>query len=238
MAKQRNGRSGRTGRGPVDTLDRHGQSLLLWLWSLIVGSLHLALNIARETLQWYRKRRRSTRLCVLAVAAGLAFLWWRHQAPVYEDDAAEALARVVRSEVGVGSQQQQLHVAWATRNLAESRGETIPEMVCSPCGAQGRGRPVSSRQEAHGADRVLAARVMDASDVLDPTGGATHFVNPRLQDRLAKKGRHSGYRGNGYKKVRKRWRESYGWEPYYRLGPDLEFWGPKREKRRGRNKRP
>jgi len=26
------------------------------------------------------------------------------------------------------------------------------------------------------------------------------------------------------------WSESYGWEAYYRLGPDLELWGPKRRR--------
>jgi hypothetical protein len=86
---------------------------------------------------------------------------------------------------------------------------------------------VSSRQEPRDADRVLARSILASPPILDPTGGATHFINPMLQDDLASRGR-PGYRGRPYSEVRQRWSQAYGWEPYYRIGPDLELWGPRR----------
>jgi len=100
-------------------------------------------------------------------------------------------------------------------------------MACAPCGPQELGRPVSTRQDATDLDRELARQILAAPALLDPTGGATHFINPTLQDDLASRGR-PGYRGRPYTEVRERWMQVYGWEPYYRLGPDLEVWGPKR----------
>jgi hypothetical protein len=63
--------------------------------------------------------------------------------------------------------------------------------------------------------------------MLDPTGGATQFIDPALQDKLASRAA-PGYRGRTYRRVRRQWSRGYGWEPYYRLAPDLELWGPKR----------
>ncbi len=147
------------------------------------------------------------------------------------DQNIEALARVIRSEVGGSPPIHRTHVAWATRNLARERGQSIAEMACSPCGRQQRGRPVSSRMAARDRDRAVAKHVLAQPDSLDPTGGATHFINPRVQDKLAKSGRVRGYKGRTYKSVRMRWKKRYGWEPYYRLGPDLEMWGNKRPPR-------
>jgi hypothetical protein len=154
---------------------------------------------------------------------------WRDAHPI---DDVEALARVIRSEVGTAPHQHRLHVAWATRNLARERRQSIVELACSPCGPQQRGRPVSSRQRATAADRVLAREVLAAPCALDPTGGATHFIDPLLQDRLARVGA-PGYKGNPYASVARRWRVSYRWERYYRLDRTLELWGPARRTRRG-----
>ena len=150
---------------------------------------------------------------------------------LYLDDDGEALARVLRSEVGTSSPQQRLHVAWATRNLALERRQTIARMACWPCGPQQAGRPVSTSQAPTEADRRLAREILAASPQLDATGGATHFVNPALQDLLAAQGR-AGYRGRPYRAIRRQWGDEYGLEPYYRLGPDLEMWG--RPRRKGR----
>lgn len=139
----------------------------------------------------------------------------------------EALARVIRSEIGVGTEIQKRHVAWAVRNLARERGQTIAKMACLPCGVQGPQRPVSSVQDATPEDRKLARSVLAAGVAADPTGGATHFMNPRLQDAFARSKR-KGYRKRTYNRVRRRWIKRYGWEPYYRLGPTLEMWGHKR----------
>lgn len=165
----------------------------------------------------------------LAIGFGaLVLLWWLWPSQHVTSDV-EALARVIQSEIGHGSTKQQRHIAWTARNLANERGETIAAMVCAPCGPQKRGRPLSSRQTPTAAQRKLARSVVEAAQGRDPTGGATHFLNPRLQDRLAKSKR-PGYRGNGYNKVRRRWQRRYGWQRYYRLGPTLEFWGPKKKR--------
>lgn len=161
---------------------------------------------------------------------GLLLLRWldfgSSKQPYLRSDV-EALARVIRSEIGIGTETQKLHVAWTVRNLARSRGQTIATMACLPCGTQGPARPVSSVQDATAKDRELARRVLVAGEVADPTGGATHFMNPRLQDAFARSER-KGYRKQTYNRVRRRWITRYGWEPYYRLGPTLEMWGRKR----------
>jgi hypothetical protein len=164
-----------------------------------------------------------------AVCLGVAWLALSPRGD-YVTDETEALARVIRSEVGTSSPQHRVHVAWATRNLAASRRQTVAEMACSPCGPQQAGRPVSSFQAATEADRALARSVLAAPPILDPTGGATQFVNPALQDELAARAT-AGYRGRPYRHVKKTWSQAYGWEPYYRLGPDLELWGPRRQRR-------
>jgi hypothetical protein len=183
-----------------------------------------------------RRRRRPARLLgALVLAAGAvaaaAMLATRPPAEPFVHDEVEALARVIRSEAGTSPLQQRVHIAWATRNLAEERRQTIARMACSPCGPQQAGRPVSSRQAPTEGDRQLARQILAAPRELDATGGATRFVNPKLQDELAASGR-KGYRDRPYHAVRKRWTEVYGWEPYYRLGRELELWGPRRVARR------
>jgi hypothetical protein len=188
------------------------------------------------------------RRLVMVGAAGLlcvALVWgYRHwtrgdavDETVYVDSDAEALARVIRSEIGTGSMQQRLHVAWATRNLARKRNTTVARMACSPCGRQGPGRPVSTRFAPTDDDRKLATLVLAAPKLLDPTGGATHFIDPALRDELARSGAVDGYAGQTYQRVRQRWQARYGWEPYYRLGDDLELWGPQRPRPRRRSRR-
>jgi hypothetical protein len=181
-------------------------------------------------LRWFDQRSAITRILVLAaiLAAIITFARRREMRPI---DDVEALARVIRSEVGTESHQHRLHVAWSVRNLAREHGRSIVQLACSPCGPQQRGRPVSSRQAATDADRELAREVLAASQTLDPTGGATHFIDPTLQDRLARMGA-PGYAGNPYASVARRWRVRYKWEPYYRLGRTLEMWGPARRTQR------
>lgn len=186
-----------------------------------------------------RRRRPPVRLarvaalCVVLAAVvvlGAAIWKLRDEREVWIRDDSEALARVIRSEAGTSPWQHRVHVAWATRNLARARKQGIAEMACSPCGPQQAGRPVSSKQAPTDDDRQLAKHVLDAPGFLDPTGGATQFVNPALQDELAARAAR-GYRGRPYRLVRRVWMQDYGWEPYYRLGPDLEMWGPRRRKR-------
>jgi hypothetical protein len=223
----------------ADQVERAGHVVLTSIWSACVWLLRLFLRglwrAARHAALWFRRQDRAAQLIVVAILAGgslaAAHVIATRPAPaVYVDDEIEALARVIRSEAGTGSAPQRVHVAWTTRNLAAEQGQTIAEMACSPCGPQELGRPVSSRQDASDADRELARQILASPALLDPTGGATHFINPTLQDELAARGR-PGYRGRPYGVVRQRWLEAYGWEPYYRIGPDLELWGPRRTAR-------
>lgn len=223
----------------ADGLDRFGQRGLLAIWWLVASAVRLvalAADRAGAALgRSFRPRQLVATAALFAlVAAALVFAWrWYRASEDRPHDDVEALARVIRSEIGTGPLQHRLHVAWATRNLATERGQSIVEMACSPCGPQDRSRPVSSRQRATDADRELARQVLAAPCQLDPTGGATHFIDPLLQDQLARAGA-PGYAGNPYASVARRWRASYGWDPYYRLGATLEMWGPAR---RGRTPR-
>ena len=217
-------------------VERGGHAFFTTAWSLSVWLLWLVVRPLGQAAGRFRRLPRRGQLCIAGGSLALlvaALVVFRHSEPgtVFSPvTEREALARVIRSEIGSGSPQQRLHVAWATRNLAAERGQSVIEMACSPCGPQQLGRPVSSRQEARDADRELADAVLAAPYLLDPTGGATHFINPVLQDQLAAR-RVSGYQDRPYERVRRTWSGSYGWEPYYRLGPDLELWGPKRVRR-------
>jgi hypothetical protein len=182
------------------------------------------MRMNRRRLRVDRVVRRLFLLVVLTAGVGALVVELQ---PVYVTDEVEALARVIRSEAGISPPQHQVHVAWATRNLAGERRQSIAQMACSPCGPQQRGRPVSSSQSPTDVDRHLARHVLASPRRLDPTGGATHFVNPALQDQLAARGV-DGYRGRPYRHVRRQWTQVHGWRPYYRLGPDLELWGPPR----------
>ncbi|HTE52296.1 MAG TPA: hypothetical protein VK698_15695 [Kofleriaceae bacterium] len=223
----------------ADQVERAGHVVLTSLWTACVWLLRMILRyawrVAAHAGRWLLRQRRWVQLAVVAglgagAVAAYHVLTTRPEPAVYVDDETEALARVIRSEAGTSSAQQRIHVAWVTRNLAAERGQTVAQMACSPCGEQQLGRPVSSRQDATEPDRELARYILLSPPLLDPTGGATHFINPTLQDDLASAGR-PGYRGRPYSDVRQRWMQSYGWEPYYRLGPDLELWGPRRRAR-------
>jgi hypothetical protein len=240
------GKRGRVGRrGTLAAkVERAGHVVLTGLWTAIVWLLSLLLHAAGRVIarlfKWFSRQPRTAQVIMVAllgagsVAAAHVMTRQPLEPIVYVDDETEALARVIRSEAGTGSIQQRIHVAWVTRNLATERGQTVAQMACNPCGPQQLGRPVSSRQDATEPDRLLARHILTAPPTFDPTGGATHFINPLLQDDLASRGR-PGYRGRPYNEVRQRWMQGYGWEPYYRLGPDLELWGPKR---RARNRPP
>lgn len=214
-------------------MEQLGHTALTSSWTVAVrgsgGLVRWAARRLAAACRWFVEgtpRQRLVSLLALVGAGIAAFVLVRDHVPLVDD--REALARVIHSECGRCSGQQKLHIAWATRNLAQFRNQGIAAMVCAPCGPQQRGRPVSSKLGANDSDRRLAEYVLGAPPMADPTGGATHFVNPRLQDQLARTSDRPGYRGKPYSAVRRRWIETYGWEPYYRLAPDLELWGPRR----------
>lgn len=240
-AARRASRRARAGRlaCAVEVFERAGRRCVVAAWWLVSWAVRLvAITCERggiAAMRWFDARGPVTRIAILLAAlAGLVIGWrWHHAPDEHPVDEVEALARVIHSEIGSGPAQHRLHVAWATRNLARERQQSVVEMACSPCGPQDRTRPVSSRQRATDADRVLAREVLAAPCSLDPTGGATHFIDPLLQDKLAR-ARVPGYAGNPYREVARRWRMRYGWEPYYRLGRTLELWGPARHGARHR----
>lgn len=145
--------------------------------------------------------------------------------PVVEDDV-EALARVLASESSNGIPDERLFIAWAVRNRAARRRVSIKKLVCSPhCGPQserinGKGvRPMSSRRPARPVDRELARFVLSQPASADPTGGATSFIEPQLQDELHRAGRRDH---RPYAEVRARWMRR-GEVPLGRVGR-FEFW--------------
>ena len=211
------------------------ESLLVGLGELLAKLVRGFGRVVRTVLSYIGGASRGSKFFAAAIAALLVAGYYNYRMPVQDDavwvdSEVEALARVIRSEVGHSPTNHRVHVAWATRNLAAERKQTIAEMACNPCGRQQRGRPVSSRMRARDRDRRLAKHILNQPVGFDPTGGTTHFINPVVQDKLAKSGRVPGYRGRTYKSVRRRWIQKYNWEPYYRLGPDLEMWGNKRKR--------
>lgn len=145
--------------------------------------------------------------------------------PLSAVDERTALARVIHSEAGERPLEERVAVAWVVRNRARAKGLSIARMVCSPkCGRQGGKRPMSSRQAPRAEDYKVADAVLAAPQSADPTGGATKFFEPRLQDHLVKEGR-PGYKRTA-DEVRKRWLRD---ADYYGSVGVWEFYGPKRE---------
>lgn len=206
-------------------LERAGHRVWSFLLRTVFGVLGWLWGGLSSVLLWLRFRGPITVLALLGaalVAVVLAHRHWPQPSPPTADSDVETLARVIRSEAGISPRIERVHVAWATRNLARSRGQSITEMACSPCGDQGPGRPVSSAQAPLAEDRRMAQAILSSPAVVDPTGGATHFINPRLQERLARN-KVPGYRR--YRVIRRVWEREYGWNVYYRLSPTLELWG-------------
>jgi spore germination cell wall hydrolase CwlJ-like protein len=105
-------------------------------------------------------------------------------------DDVEALARVIESEVGSYTLREKVVVAWAVRNRARARHESIARLVCSPtCGHQA-GRTFSSYQQATADTRGIARVVVDADQADDPTHGAWAILEPALYEREYLAGKH------------------------------------------------
>jgi hypothetical protein len=105
--------------------------------------------------------------------------------PVYfAADDVEALGRVITSEANRYTLAERTAIAWTVRNRAQKRKQSIVRLVCSPCGPQGPGRPFASSRAATAENVALARAVLAAPQSDDPTGGATAFFEPAVQDRL------------------------------------------------------
>jgi hypothetical protein len=172
----------------------------------ITGAPPRVLPVMRSARRWL------VAMALLAAAALASFDPPRPARPapsrVLVRDETEALARVIRSEAGAGTEAERVSVGWAARNRARKLGISVARMVCDPwCGPQHEQdatmRPMSSDQEPTPADRLLAARILVGPRSADPTRGADSFIEPALQDQLVAQGR-LGYRRT-YAAWRKRW---------------------------------
>src|SRR5687767_12631126 len=123
-------------------VEKGGHAFFTTAWSLAAWILWLLVRPLGRACVCFRDLPRRGQL---VVAAGLIALVIAGMFAVRNDDGVllfsqmserEALARVIRSEIGNGSAQQRLHVAWATRNLAAERKQSVVAMACSPCGPQ------------------------------------------------------------------------------------------------------
>jgi hypothetical protein len=98
----------------------------------------------------------------------------------------EALARIIASEAGSGSLDEQRAIGWTARN--RFRGKSVYAKQFPWRAQKGSDPPFSSARPAGAAHRKLAAEILAADQSQDPTGGATAFFEPRMQDIFAKAG--------------------------------------------------
>jgi hypothetical protein len=104
---------------------------------------------------------------------------------------ADWIARILASEAGGQSPLERVALAYAILNKARHVGKTVAALS-NGIGPQGPLRPWSTRKPPSGFDRQVAAAVTARYPAADPTGGATKFFEPALQDRLYAEGR-AGY---------------------------------------------
>jgi hypothetical protein len=102
-------------------------------------------------------------------------------------DDIEALSRALSSELGSRGAEEQTAAAWALRNRADMLGMTLKQLL-APLGQYGatsasRGY-ASTRRPATKASADIAIGVLDAPAAHDPTGGATEFWTPCLQEQM------------------------------------------------------
>lgn len=103
-----------------------------------------------------------------------------------DEREVEALARVVASEAGSGTRAEQLGIAWTVRN--RFRGKSIYAVQYPWRSQKGSDPPFSSARPAKPEHYALARQVLAADQSEDPTGGATSFFEPRMQDIFFKAG--------------------------------------------------
>lgn len=159
-------------------------------------------------------------------------------------DEIEALARVIASEAGSGTLAEQTAIAWTVRN--RFRGKSIYAKEFPWRSQKGSDPPFSSARDAKESHRDLARKVLAADQSQDPTGGATSFFEPRMQDiffqagEMARKGETGDRVIDGvkvtditrfklYKKDANGIRQSWGkGSAVYATAGRFEFWGSAR----------
>lgn len=163
--------------------------------------------------------------------------------PSADADEIEALARTIASEAGSGTLAEQKGIGWTVRN--RFRGKSIYAMQYPWRAQKGGNPPFSSARPANDTHRKLAREILAADQSQDPTGGATSFFEPKMQDLFFKAGElaRAGETGDrvidgqkltditrfkSYKKnadqIREKWSKS---STIYAIAGRFEFWGSK-----------
>ena len=102
------------------------------------------------------------------------------------DTEVEALARIIASEAGSGTRGEQNAIGWTARN--RYRGKSIYATQYPWRAQKGSDPPFSSARPATAAHHALAREILEADQSADPTGGATSFFEPKMQDIFCKAG--------------------------------------------------
>lgn len=110
----------------------------------------------------------------------------------FSADDREALARVLTSELGSGSDEERRAIGWCVRTRAAISGKSVYEME-APGGSYGEQgasppRPFSSRQSPSSRDRTLADEILSAASSDNPYPDAAQFFEPGAQDTLFQQG--------------------------------------------------
>lgn len=110
----------------------------------------------------------------------------------FSADDAEALARVMTSELGSGSDDERRAIGWCVRARATLTGTSIYAME-APGGSYGEQgahppRPFSSRQVPTSRDRTLADEILSSPLTANPYPDAAQFFEPGAQDTLYAQG--------------------------------------------------
>ncbi len=106
--------------------------------------------------------------------------------PTPPDGEIEALARVISSEADSGTDAEQRAIGWTVRN--RFRGRSIRDTEYPWRAQKGSNPPFASVRDASSKTRKLAKEILSADQDTDPTGGATAFFEPKMQDAFAAAG--------------------------------------------------
>lgn len=121
-----------------------------------------------------------------------------------------ALSRMLASEESTSSTETKIAIAWVAMNEARRRAVSVSALLLKDNGpgdgyfGEQRGRYASTRSDSYEGDLQIATAV-ESGSIADTTGGAVHFLRPKLQDKLFAAGKTSKTAatirsswGNGY----------------------------------------
>lgn len=95
--------------------------------------------------------------------------------------------RVALAEFGGEPEDGQIAGLWVMNNRAKQSGKSLGQVVTAPGQFEGLSRAKSYDPKSVEYQQMLAkVRAVTTGGVADPTGGATHFLNPELQAKLGR----------------------------------------------------